>query len=85
MIIAIVLIALASLVLGMGLPVTAAYIVLGTLSAPALHGLIADGMLVDALANGQVSETARAILCLPHQKTGGNRESDESVCRTSDY
>jgi TRAP transporter 4TM/12TM fusion protein len=64
MIIAILLVALASLVLGMGLPVTAAYIVLGTLSAPALHGLIADGMLVDALVNGQVSETAKAIFML---------------------
>lgn len=64
LVIAIVLIALASLVLGMGLPVTAAYIVLGTLSAPALHGLIADGLLVDALANGQVSETAKAIFML---------------------
>jgi len=61
MVIAIILIALASLVLGMGLPVTAAYIVLGTLSAPALHALIADGLLVDALANGQVTETAKAI------------------------
>jgi hypothetical protein len=38
--IAIVLIALASLVLGMGLPVTAAYIVIATLSAPALADLI---------------------------------------------
>jgi TRAP-type uncharacterized transport system fused permease subunit len=37
LLIAIALIALASLVLGMGLPVTAAYIVLATLSAPALH------------------------------------------------
>ncbi|WP_321370255.1 TRAP transporter fused permease subunit [uncultured Desulfuromusa sp.] len=64
MVIAILLVALASLVLGMGLPVTAAYIVLGTLSAPALHGLIADGMLVEALANGQISETARAIFML---------------------
>ncbi len=64
MVIAIILVALASLVLGMGLPVTAAYIVLGTLSAPALHGLIADGMLVDALASGQVSETAKAIFML---------------------
>ncbi len=64
MLIAILLVALASLVLGMGLPVTAAYIVLGTLSAPALHGLIADGMLVDALVNGQVSETAKAIFML---------------------
>ncbi|SEA06319.1 TRAP transporter, 4TM/12TM fusion protein [Desulfuromusa kysingii] len=64
MVIAILLVALASLVLGMGLPVTAAYIVLGTLSAPALHGLIADGMLVEALANGQVSETAKTIFML---------------------
>ena len=64
MVIAILLVALASLVLGMGLPVTAAYIVLGTLSAPALHGLIADGMLVEALANGQVTETAKAIFML---------------------
>lgn len=64
MVIAILLVALASLVLGMGLPVTAAYIVLGTLSAPALHGLISDGMLVDALVNGQVSETAKAIFML---------------------
>jgi TRAP-type uncharacterized transport system fused permease subunit len=36
LIVTIVLVALASLVLGMGLPVTAAYIVLGTLSAPAI-------------------------------------------------
>ncbi|XWN33224.1 MAG: TRAP transporter fused permease subunit [Devosia sp.] len=40
MLIAITLIALASLVLGMGLPVTAAYIVLATLSAPALQQMI---------------------------------------------
>ncbi|MCK5912843.1 MAG: TRAP transporter fused permease subunit, partial [Desulfuromusa sp.] len=64
MVIAIALVALASLVLGMGLPVTAAYIVLGTLSAPALHGLISDGLLVEALANGQVTETAKAIFML---------------------
>jgi TRAP transporter 4TM/12TM fusion protein len=64
LVIAIGLIALASLVLGMGLPVTAAYIVLGTLSAPALHGLIADGILVKALANGEIPEAARAIFML---------------------
>jgi len=64
LVIAIALIALASLVLGMGLPVTAAYIVLGTLSAPALHGLIADGLLVDALVNGQVPEAAKAIFMI---------------------
>jgi TRAP-type uncharacterized transport system fused permease subunit len=61
MVIAILLVALASLVLGMGLPVTAAYIVLGTLSAPALHALIADNILVEALVNGQIPETAKAL------------------------
>ncbi len=64
MVIAIALIALASLVLGMGLPVTAAYIVLGTLSAPALHALISDGLLVNALVSGQIPETAKAIFML---------------------
>ncbi len=64
LVIAILLIALASLVLGMGLPVTAAYIVLGTLSAPALHGLIADGLLVKALVSGQIPEAAKAIFML---------------------
>ena len=48
--IALTLVALASLVLGMGPPVTAAYIVLATLSAPALYNLIADAQLVDLIA-----------------------------------
>lgn len=60
LIIALVLIALASLVLGMGLPVTTAYIVLATLSAPALQGLIQNNFLIDMLMSGQVPETARA-------------------------
>ncbi|MBU0971120.1 MAG: TRAP transporter fused permease subunit [Proteobacteria bacterium] len=64
LVIAITLIALASLVLGMGLPVTAAYIVLGTLSAPALHALISDGLLVDALAGGRIPEAAKAIFMI---------------------
>lgn len=64
LLIAIVLIALASLVLGMGLPVTAAYIVLGTLSAPALFNLIANRELVEALMAGNVAEEAKAILML---------------------
>jgi TRAP transporter 4TM/12TM fusion protein len=64
MIIAISLIALASLVLGMGLPVTAAYIVLGTLSAPALHALIADGILVKALVSGEIPEAAKTLFML---------------------
>lgn len=64
LLIAIGLVALASLVLGMGLPVTAAYIVLGTLSAPALQGLIADGMLVKALVSGQIPEAAKTFFML---------------------
>ena len=62
--IALVLIGLASLVLGMGLPVTAAYIVLATLSAPALAGMIADGLLGSRLASGELPAEAWAILSL---------------------
>ncbi|MCG6122494.1 MAG: TRAP transporter fused permease subunit [Microvirga sp.] len=62
--IALILIALASLVLGMGLPVTAAYIVLATLSAPALHLLIQNNALIDAMVLGQVPEQARMIFML---------------------
>lgn len=64
LLIAITLIALASLVLGMGLPVTAAYIVLATLSAPALAGMISDRVVIDALAAGALSEPAKAVLML---------------------
>jgi TRAP transporter 4TM/12TM fusion protein len=65
LVVALVLIALASLVLGMGLPVTAAYIVLATLSAPALYNLIADAQLVDLIAAGQaLPEAAGAMLML---------------------
>ena len=62
--IAIVLVALASLVLGMGLPVTAAYIVLGTLSAPALYQLILNGQIIDLLVAGSLPENAKAIFFL---------------------
>jgi len=64
LIITIVLVALASLVLGMGLPVTAAYIVLGTLSAPALYDLIVQRDLIDLIAAGGVPEAARAAFLL---------------------
>ncbi|MCB1507312.1 MAG: TRAP transporter fused permease subunit [Hyphomicrobiaceae bacterium] len=64
LLIAVTLIALASLVLGMGLPVTAAYIVLATLSAPALHVLIQNGHLVSALAAGTVPIETGAIFAL---------------------
>ena len=62
--IAFVLVALASLILGMGLPVTAAYIVLGTLSAPALYQLILQSQIIDLLVTGSVPESARAIFMI---------------------
>ncbi len=52
LLIALALITVASLVLGMGLPVTAAYIVLSILSAPALAGMLADGLILEQLMNG---------------------------------
>ncbi len=64
LLVSIVLVALASLVLGMGLPVTAAYIVLATLSAPALYVLIVEARLIEAFAAGTVPEAARALLTL---------------------
>ncbi|MGM0570545.1 TRAP transporter permease [Marinobacter sp.] len=64
LLITIVLVALASLILGMGLPVTAAYIVLATLSAPAIYQLIAQSQLIDLMANGNLPEQARAIFML---------------------
>lgn len=62
LLIAISLIAIASLVLGMGLPVTAAYIVLGTLSAPALYNLIVDAQLVQAFVGGTIPAATQALL-----------------------
>ncbi|MFV0384303.1 TRAP transporter permease [Paracoccus sp. (in: a-proteobacteria)] len=64
LIVALVLVAVASLVLGMGLPVTAAYIVLATLSAPALAGMISDQFVVGALADGTLPDAAKAVLML---------------------
>lgn len=60
--VAIILVGLASLILGMGLPVTAAYIVLATLSAPALAGMISDRYVIDVLISGELPEAAKAIL-----------------------
>lgn len=62
LLLAIIMVALASLVLGMGLPVTAAYIVLATLSAPALAGMIADRFVIDAMVAGTLGDAANAIL-----------------------
>lgn len=61
MVIALALIAIASLVLGMGLPVTAAYIILAILTAPALAGLMADAVVVEHLIQG-ISDPMKAAL-----------------------
>lgn len=64
LLLALVLVALASLVLGMGLPVTAAYIVLAAISAPTLYGLMLQADLVQALMAGDISERAREAILL---------------------
>lgn len=61
LLIALILIGIASLVLGMGLPVTAAYIVLAILSAPALAGMLADGIITDLLVGG-IADPAKAAM-----------------------
>ncbi|HKJ62435.1 MAG TPA: TRAP transporter fused permease subunit, partial [Hyphomicrobiales bacterium] len=69
LLIAIVLVALASLVLGMGLPVTAAYIVLAPLSAPALAGMISDLTVIQLMADGALPDAAKPILMLQAPET----------------
>ncbi|MBT8459819.1 MAG: TRAP transporter large permease subunit, partial [Boseongicola sp.] len=69
LLIALTLIAIASLVLGMGLPVTAAYIVIATLSAPAIAGMISDRVVIDALASGALNDGAKAVLMLGAPET----------------
>ncbi len=61
---ALALVAVASLVLGMGLPVTAAYIVLSILSAPALAGMLADGVILQQLVAGITDPAVLATLSL---------------------
>lgn len=68
-VLAILLIGLASLVLGMGLPVTAAYIILAILTAPALAGILADTIIVEQLIAGIADPAKSAIFALvdsPH-------------------
>lgn len=57
-------VSLAAIVLGMGLPTTAAYIVLGTLSAPAIYNLITHSEAVNLIASGQVVDSVKAVLML---------------------
>ena len=63
LLIAIVLVAIASLILGMGLPVTASYVVLSVLSAPALVGLMLSPEMA-ALVNAgiQIPEVTMYLL-----------------------
>ena len=68
-VIAILLIGLASLVLGMGLPVTAAYIILAILCAPALAGILADTVIIGKLVSGITDPIQVAMFTLvdsPH-------------------
>ena len=64
LVIAILLIGLASLVLGMGLPVTAAYIIMAILCAPALAGILADTMIVEQLMVGLTDPAQAAMFML---------------------
>ncbi|MDX1480197.1 MAG: TRAP transporter fused permease subunit [Woeseiaceae bacterium] len=58
------LVALASLILGMGLPVTASYIVLATLAAPALFDLISQNAMLSAMQAPDLPGNVRAVLDL---------------------
>jgi TRAP-type uncharacterized transport system fused permease subunit len=64
LIIALLLIAVTSLVLGMGLPVTASYIVLATLSAPALKELILNDYVIERMASGTLPQEAQSVFML---------------------
>jgi TRAP transporter 4TM/12TM fusion protein len=58
------LVALASLILGMGLPVTASYIVLATLAAPALYDLISHTVMLEALSAPDLPSNVQAVINL---------------------
>ncbi len=64
LLITLVLVALASLVLGMGLPVTASYIVLATLSAPLIFDLISESQLLAALQAAEIPSNVAATIGL---------------------
>lgn len=68
LLITLILVALASLVLGMGLPVTASYIVLATLSAPLIFDLVSQSALLQAIqvatADGTLPQNVSAALGL---------------------
>ncbi len=82
-VLAIALIALASLVLGMGLPVTAAYIILAILTAPALAGILADTIILNQLVEGITDPTKAAMFALVDSpfasKVGSGMLREEAV------
>lgn len=64
LLLALLLVALASLVLGMGLPITAAYVVLATLSAPALAQIVATADLAQTIGSGTVADSLRPLITM---------------------
>ena len=64
LILTLVLVALASLILGMGLPVTASYIVLATLAAPALYDLMSQSAMLEALSAPDLPSNVQAVVNL---------------------
>ena len=64
LLIALLLVTLASLVLGMGLPVTASYIILGTLSAPVIYQLILNQQLISLIVEQGIPDSLGPILML---------------------
>jgi len=66
LIIALFLVAVASLILGMGLPVTASYVVLAVLSAPALVGLMLSPEMAALVSAGVVVPEAVNYLLAAH-------------------
>jgi len=66
LLIALVLVAIASLILGMGLPVTASYVVLAVLSAPALVGLMMSPEMAALVNAGVVLPEATMYLLSAH-------------------
>jgi TRAP transporter 4TM/12TM fusion protein len=83
LVLAIGLIAIVSLVLGMGLPVTAAYIILAILTAPALAGILADSIIVEHLIQGITDPGKAAFFAVvdsPHAaKVGTGMLREEAV------
>ena len=64
MLLTLVLVAIASLVLGMGLPVTASYIVLATLAAPALYDMLSQAVLLESLSGPDLPSNVQAVIDL---------------------